>query len=208
MSSSFARWMIQVPRLYDIYHANVTNDPNSHPELARFLEHVSGIDSVDDESKPENVPFTKDSPEPAEYDNDQNPSYAYYLYYIILRKSQKFLYFDSPKDYTWLNSICNDGPLRTCCFQRLKCLKKNFETHVMLRGDVIGNYRTTKWFALRLNNLRKVDGHPHPRSTGWAQTTSRKACSAIMWHAPMCPIFAFHSGTNRWSMSCATCSKR
>uniref|UniRef100_A0A183BUM5 A_deaminase domain-containing protein n=1 Tax=Globodera pallida TaxID=36090 RepID=A0A183BUM5_GLOPA len=197
MSSGFARWMIQVPWLYDIYHANVTNDPNSHPELARFLEHVSGFDSVDDESKPENVPFTKDSPEPAEYDNDQNPSYAYYLYYI---KSQKFLYFDSPKcklvsscdtaipglvfgandriaeleaasitrdkffkDYTWLNSICNDGPLRTCCFQRLKCLKKNFETHVMLRGDVIGNYRTTKWFALRLNNLRKVDGHPHPR---------------------------------------------
>uniref|UniRef100_A0A914GU46 AMP deaminase n=1 Tax=Globodera rostochiensis TaxID=31243 RepID=A0A914GU46_GLORO len=96
-----ARWMIQVPRLYDIYHANkilpnfdafldnvftplfeVTNDPESHPELHRFLLHVSGIDSVDDESKPENVPFTKDSPEPVEYNNDQNPSYAYYLYYM------------------------------------------------------------------------------------------------------------------------------
>uniref|UniRef100_A0A914HTW4 AMP deaminase 2 n=1 Tax=Globodera rostochiensis TaxID=31243 RepID=A0A914HTW4_GLORO len=101
MSSPFARWMIQVPRLYDIYHANkilpnfdvfldnvftplfeVTNDPESHPELHRFLLHISGFDSVDDESKPENVPFAKDSPEPASYTDSQNPSYAYYLYYM------------------------------------------------------------------------------------------------------------------------------
>ncbi|KAL3081816.1 hypothetical protein niasHT_034007 [Heterodera trifolii] len=96
-----ARWIIQIPRLFDIYRTNkilttfddfldnlftplfeVTNDPNLHPELHRFLQHVSGIDSVDDESKPENVAFTKDSPEPAVYDNDQNPSYSYYLYYM------------------------------------------------------------------------------------------------------------------------------
>lgn len=32
-----------------------TNDPDSHPELYRFLLNVSGIDSVDDESKPEYV---------------------------------------------------------------------------------------------------------------------------------------------------------
>ena len=32
-----------------------TNDPSSHPELFRFLQHVSALDSVDDESKHEYV---------------------------------------------------------------------------------------------------------------------------------------------------------
>lgn len=52
----------------------VTNDPSSHPNLHRFLkvtfhpsinsnsygfetQHVTGFDSVDDESKPENAMF-------------------------------------------------------------------------------------------------------------------------------------------------------
>ncbi|KAL3086280.1 hypothetical protein niasHT_040072 [Heterodera trifolii] len=42
-----------------------TNDPNSHPQLHRFLLHVSGFDSVDDESKTEMMAFPKDSKEPA-----------------------------------------------------------------------------------------------------------------------------------------------
>lgn len=33
----------------------VTNDPQSHPHLHRFLAFVTGIDSVDDESKPEYI---------------------------------------------------------------------------------------------------------------------------------------------------------
>lgn len=33
----------------------VTNDPSSHPELHLFLQQISGIDSVDDESKHEFV---------------------------------------------------------------------------------------------------------------------------------------------------------
>ena len=36
--------------------------PQDHPELAKFLEHVSGFDSVDDESKPENHFFSHGSP--------------------------------------------------------------------------------------------------------------------------------------------------
>jgi hypothetical protein len=32
---------------------DVTNDPSSCPDLHEFLLHVSGFDSVDDESKPE-----------------------------------------------------------------------------------------------------------------------------------------------------------
>lgn len=33
----------------------VSNDPESHPHLHHFLKQVSGLDSVDDESKPEYI---------------------------------------------------------------------------------------------------------------------------------------------------------
>ena len=79
--SEHNRWMIQVPRLYDIYKVHnsvecfqdiikclfqplfeVTINPSSHPDLHKFLQYVSGFDSVDDESKPENAMFDCDIP--------------------------------------------------------------------------------------------------------------------------------------------------
>ena len=118
------RWLIQVPRLYDIYRVHnsvdcfqdilkclfqplfeVTIDPASHPDLHKFLQYVSGFDSVDDESKPENAMFDCDVPRwakyfsypyqiffhlrnqnyphrsPDEWSWHENPPYAYYLYY-------------------------------------------------------------------------------------------------------------------------------
>uniref|UniRef100_A0A914GQH7 AMP deaminase n=1 Tax=Globodera rostochiensis TaxID=31243 RepID=A0A914GQH7_GLORO len=72
---------------------------------------------------------------------------------------EKFL-----KDYTWLNGIVNDGPLRTCCSQRLKCLKMNFEMHVMLRGDL----ETIEQQSVPhrdFYNIRKVDTHIHAASS-------------------------------------------
>ncbi|XP_072166234.1 AMP deaminase 2-like [Diadema setosum] len=94
------RWLIQIPRLYDIYKSNklvsnfaellenifmplfeVTRDPSSHPELHLFLRYVSGFDSVDDESKPEDLVFTSDSPEPENWNVNDNPPYSYYQYY-------------------------------------------------------------------------------------------------------------------------------
>ncbi|XP_067937860.1 AMP deaminase 2-like isoform X2 [Watersipora subatra] len=95
------KWMVQIPRLFDIYKANkhldnfeemlenifmplfeVTNNPASHPELHAFLQHVSGLDSVDDESKPESIIFDKDSPFPKEWDSAENPPYSYYSWYM------------------------------------------------------------------------------------------------------------------------------
>lgn len=95
------RWLVQVPRLYDIYKSNkliynfqeilecifkplfeVTSNPKSHPELHMFLQYVIGFDSVDDESKPEAVTFDKDSHTPAQWSEVENPPYAYYLYYM------------------------------------------------------------------------------------------------------------------------------
>ncbi|ODQ77060.1 hypothetical protein BABINDRAFT_55121 [Babjeviella inositovora NRRL Y-12698] len=94
------RWLIQVPRLYDIYKKSgtvtnfqdiinnlflplfeVTKDPSSHPKLHVFLQRVVGIDSVDDESKLDRR-FHKKYPTPKHWDSPQNPPYSYYLYYL------------------------------------------------------------------------------------------------------------------------------
>ncbi|KAL3536537.1 hypothetical protein ACH5RR_004998 [Cinchona calisaya] len=92
-------WLIQLPRLYNIYKDmgivtsfqnildnvflplfEVTVDPDSHPQLHVFLKQVVGFDLVDDESKPERRP-TKHMPTPAQWTNIFNPAYSYYIYY-------------------------------------------------------------------------------------------------------------------------------
>ncbi|XVF84817.1 hypothetical protein PTKIN_Ptkin17bG0069900 [Pterospermum kingtungense] len=98
--SENAVWLIQLPRLYNVYKEmgivksfqnildnvfiplfEVTVDPNSHPQLHVFLLMVVGFDLVDDESKPERRP-TKHMPKPAEWTNEFNPAYSYYAYYF------------------------------------------------------------------------------------------------------------------------------
>uniref|UniRef100_A0A8B9GUM1 AMP deaminase n=1 Tax=Astyanax mexicanus TaxID=7994 RepID=A0A8B9GUM1_ASTMX len=59
----------------------VTVNPQSHPDLHLFLQHVVGFDSVDDESKPEHHVFNLDSPLPENWTEEDNPPYSYYLYY-------------------------------------------------------------------------------------------------------------------------------
>ncbi|XP_021946617.1 AMP deaminase 2 isoform X10 [Folsomia candida] len=99
--SDNVRWLIQVPRLYDIYKSKnlisnfqeilenifmpifeATNDPNTHPDLHRFLQYVIGFDSVDDESKPEHPLFDHNVPTPDRWAEKENPPYSYYLYYM------------------------------------------------------------------------------------------------------------------------------
>uniref|UniRef100_A0A8C1WJ12 AMP deaminase n=1 Tax=Cyprinus carpio TaxID=7962 RepID=A0A8C1WJ12_CYPCA len=95
------KWMIQVPRIYDIFRARnfvphfgkmleniflpvfqATIDPNSNPELSVFLKHVTGFDSVDDESKHSGHMFSTKSPKPEEWDIVKSPSYSYWIYYM------------------------------------------------------------------------------------------------------------------------------
>ncbi|XP_008778143.2 probable AMP deaminase [Phoenix dactylifera] len=92
-------WLIQIPRLYNVYKEigivtsfqnildniflplfEVTVDPESHPQLHVFLKQVVGLDLVDDESKPERRP-TKHMPTPAQWTNIFNPAFSYYAYY-------------------------------------------------------------------------------------------------------------------------------
>ncbi|KAM3358888.1 putative AMP deaminase [Capsicum galapagoense] len=97
--SQNAVWLIQLPRLYNVYRSmgtvtsfqnildnvfiplfEVTIDPKSHPHLHLFLMQVVGFDMVDDESKPERRP-TKHMPKPDEWTNQFNPAFSYYAYY-------------------------------------------------------------------------------------------------------------------------------
>ncbi|KAL3617478.1 hypothetical protein CASFOL_037799 [Castilleja foliolosa] len=92
-------WLVQLPRLYNIYKDmgivtsfqnildniflplfEVTVDPDSHPQLHVILKQVVGLDLVDDESKPERRP-TKHMPTPAQWTNIFNPAFSYYAYY-------------------------------------------------------------------------------------------------------------------------------
>ncbi|PIL22423.1 hypothetical protein GSI_15111 [Ganoderma sinense ZZ0214-1] len=94
------RWLIQIPRLYDVYKQNgsintfedivrnvfqplfeVTRDPSSHPELHVFLQRVIGFDTVDDESKAERR-FHKKFPYPRVWDAKESPPYSYWVYYM------------------------------------------------------------------------------------------------------------------------------
>ncbi|RKF64074.1 AMP deaminase [Erysiphe neolycopersici] len=95
------RWLIQIPRLFDVYKSGrlmnsfeeliinlfqplfeVTKDPSSHPKLHIFLKRVVGIDSVDDESKAERR-LHKKFPVPKVWDSAQNPPYSYWIYYLF-----------------------------------------------------------------------------------------------------------------------------
>ncbi|XMA10471.1 hypothetical protein WAI453_003262 [Rhynchosporium graminicola] len=95
------RWLIQVPRLFDVYKSTglmtnfeqvivnlfqplfeVTKDPSSHPKLHIFLQRVIGFDCVDDESKPERRLYRK-FPVPKVWDSKQNPPYSYWIYYLF-----------------------------------------------------------------------------------------------------------------------------
>lgn len=60
----------------------VTLDPKSHPQLHAFLKHVSGFDSVDDESKVDAIRFEFGIPTPEAWDKPENPPYAYHLFYL------------------------------------------------------------------------------------------------------------------------------
>ncbi|KAF9016508.1 AMP deaminase [Hymenopellis radicata] len=95
------RWLIQIPRLYDVYKMNgsvekfedivvnvfkplfeVTKDPRTHPELHVFLHRVIGFDTVDDESKAERRIYKK-FPYPRVWNTDQSPPYSYWVYYMF-----------------------------------------------------------------------------------------------------------------------------
>ncbi|XP_005989754.1 AMP deaminase 3 isoform X2 [Latimeria chalumnae] len=101
MYSPNMRWIIQVPRIYDIFRAKqllpnfgemleniflplfeATINPGEHKELHLFLKYVTGFDSVDDESKHSDHMFSNKSPNPQEWISTNNPPYSYYLYYM------------------------------------------------------------------------------------------------------------------------------
>lgn len=62
-----------------------TLNPEANPNLSKFLENISGFDTVDDESKSSNPidrTFSSKDRTPKEWDITDNPSYKYYSYFI------------------------------------------------------------------------------------------------------------------------------
>eukprot|EP00434_Breviolum_minutum_P006998 symbB.v1.2.006175.t1/scaffold367.1/size382069/8 len=98
------RWMIQIPRLFALYKTTgqlhhfgemleniftpifeATLFPEKYPDVAEFLQHISGFDTVDDESrseKPVDRTFSSKNLAPQQWDIADNPSYKYYSYFI------------------------------------------------------------------------------------------------------------------------------
>ncbi|GET86948.1 adenosine monophosphate deaminase, putative [Leishmania tarentolae] len=102
-------WMIQVPRLFHTYQRSgqlhsfqemLTNifeplwhaslHPDKYPYLHFFLSHVSGFDSVDNESDRE-PDQTIDIP-PAQWTSAENPPFAYYMFYMWVNITTLNLY--------------------------------------------------------------------------------------------------------------------
>eukprot|EP01079_Euglenida_sp_SAG-EU17-18_P004040 gene4041-736_t len=100
MDSLHNKWMIQIPRLFSVLVRNkrlnirtfedllknlfeplfrVTVDPTYDPNLAHFLDKVSGFDCVDDESRPD-PPVTTNLPNT--WTKPVNPPYYYWMYFI------------------------------------------------------------------------------------------------------------------------------
>ncbi|KAI5688690.1 Adenosine [Leishmania braziliensis] len=92
-------WMIQVPRLFHLYQSSgqlrsfqemLTNifeplweaslHPDKHPYLHFFLSHISGFDSVDNESDQEPDKIIDTPPE--QWTSAENPPFAYYMFYM------------------------------------------------------------------------------------------------------------------------------
>lgn len=95
------RWLIQVPRLYEVYKSNgtintfqdlLTNvfqplfectlNPQRHRNMHIFLQRVVGFDMVDDESKVERR-YHRKFPTPSKWDHKESPPYNYWIYYMF-----------------------------------------------------------------------------------------------------------------------------
>ena len=118
LKSKCVKWLIQIPRLYNVYKATgqvscfqdmlnnifgpvieASLNPDKYPEISYLLSEVVGFDSVDDESKNEKVSTYKNYKEvlPQNWTAPENPPYSYWIYYVYanlyninnLRKARK-----------------------------------------------------------------------------------------------------------------------
>ncbi|KAJ9449103.1 AMP deaminase [Diplonema papillatum] len=98
MACNHNKWMVQIPRIYPIFRKfgaitsfqglltnifeplwQVSFNPASDPKLHHFLKHMSGFDSVDNESTPD-IAFPLVAP--TEWTSFENPPYGYWMYFM------------------------------------------------------------------------------------------------------------------------------
>lgn len=73
---------------------------------------VTGLDSVDDESKTEHIRFDHDSPMPDKWTQHENPPYSYYIYFmyanlVVLNHFRRWEFNKCPffNNTMWLNMM-------------------------------------------------------------------------------------------------------
>ena len=84
MISLFKCCTVNRSKLNSIAQPKIIKADNCVP----FPRYVIGLDSVDDESKPENPLFDKEVATPDQWRDDENPPYAYYIYYMYANMTQ------------------------------------------------------------------------------------------------------------------------
>uniref|UniRef100_UPI00398EC0FF AMP deaminase 3-like n=1 Tax=Pristiophorus japonicus TaxID=55135 RepID=UPI00398EC0FF len=129
------RWMIQVPRIYNVFHKlnkvksfeevldnlfrpifEATLYPQKNKSLHLFLKYVTAFDSVDDESKTDEG-FFPELPLPAFWTSKKNPPYSYYQYYMY-------------SNITVLNQLRRERGMNTFLY-RPHCGEAGSHTHLV-----------------------------------------------------------------------------
>ena len=101
--STHNRWLVQIPRLWRIFHAKprtqknversfqdmlenlftpiveATLDPEANPEVAELLTHIVGFDSVDDEGS---IEEPCSCVRPSKWSHEKNPAFCWQLYFL------------------------------------------------------------------------------------------------------------------------------
>ena len=105
-----------------------------------LLRYVIGFDSVDDESKPENPLFDRDVPPPEKWNDDENPPYAYYIYYMFANMTVlNHFRRDRGLNTFVLRPHCGEaGPVQhlvgTAYNQLLACLLLTLKVNLLIEG--------------------------------------------------------------------------
>ncbi|NXR92600.1 AMPD1 deaminase, partial [Hypocryptadius cinnamomeus] len=180
------KWMIQVPRIYDVFRSKnflphfgkmleyifvpvfeATINPQAHKELSVFLRHITGFDSVDDESKHSGHMFSTKSPKPEEWTSQKNPSYTYYIYYMYA-------------NILVLNNLRRQRGMNTFLF-RPHCGEAGAITHLLAAFMTADNIS----HGLNLKKVRGAGCQEQPRHSRAGEVLT--AASELCWQRLLTP---------------------
>lgn len=126
-----------------------------------FMSKVTGIDSVDDESKPETIMFDKEVPLPEGWQSDDNPPYAYYQYYMfanltVLNHFRKYVTYNTLSKW-FLRWWASHRVLQSfmMCLKHLRCSYSHLWPFVIIQNLYShSNFLFLVWFRTILSLIQ------------------------------------------------------